>query len=114
MEAVGRNAVAVAICLAQHGGEREVVAGEVGIGEHHLAVERRDLVRVEPELRAFRPILVDGGQRIFVAPATARLRVGIGLADTGVECPIDVADGPEHDMGELVQEDVLAIVATGR
>src|SRR3546814_6516714 len=68
VEWVAGQVMPIAINRLQRGRERGVVPAEVGVRQDRLAVDDRELVRVEPELRALGPIFMRCRRAILAVP----------------------------------------------
>src|SRR3546814_3424145 len=68
VEGVAGQVMPIAINRLQRGRERGVVPAEVGVRQDRLAVDDRELVRVEPELRALGPIFMRCRRAILAVP----------------------------------------------
>src|SRR3546814_9624876 len=68
VEWVAGQVMPVAINRLQRRRERGVVPAEVGVRQDRLAVDDRELVRVEPELRALGPIFMRRRRAILAVP----------------------------------------------
>src|SRR3546814_12730895 len=81
VEGVAGQVMPIAINRLQRGRERGVVPAEVGVRQDRLAVDDRELVRVEPELRALGPLFMRCRLALLAVPPLFCHGLRLGFLD---------------------------------
>ena len=99
--------VAVAISFGQDRIELRIVVGQIASVQYPASIESLETVRIEPELRSFRPILLHRRGGVFLKPQIVSQGICVGCRDPFIKAPICTLDREQHIVGKFVDEDRL-------